>query len=76
VIDHWDGLDRWHEFTYSRPERARSAVVDPNHILLLDTNFTNNSRTLEPRAGQAATKWSLHWLVWLQHAVLSWGLFI
>jgi hypothetical protein len=76
VTDHWDGIDRWHEFMYSLPQHARSAVVDPGHTLLLDTNFTNNSRTLEPRAREAATKWSMRWLVWLQDAVLSWGLFI
>jgi hypothetical protein len=76
ATDHWNGADRWHEFTYSRAARARSAVVDPGHTLLLDTNFTNNSRTSQPRAAEAATKWSLHWMIWLQDALLSWGLFV
>ena len=75
VTEHWDGTDRWHEYTYVREARGRSAVVDPNRTLLLDTNFTNNSRTLAPLAGAAATKWSLKWMVWLQDALLSWGLF-
>jgi hypothetical protein len=76
ITDRWDGLDRWHEFRYARESKARSAVIDPNHTLLLDTNFTNNSRTVEPRGGEAATKWALHWMVWLQDALLSWGLLI
>jgi hypothetical protein len=54
--------------------QARSAAVDPGRTLLLDTNFTNNSRALEPRADVAASKWTLKWMVWLQDALLSWGM--
>lgn len=75
VTEHWDGDGRWREFTYVKPTAVRSAVVDPERQLLLDVNFTNNSRTREPRAADAATKWSLKWLVWLQDALLTWGLF-
>jgi hypothetical protein len=75
VTEHWDGNARWQEYIYTRPVRARSAVVDPRRTLLLDTNYTNNSRTLEPRAAAASTKWTLKWMVWLQDALLSWGLF-
>lgn len=74
VDETWDGEARWHEFTYTRDVRARSAVVDPDRQLVLDTNFTNNSQTLSPRAAAAATKWSLKWMVWLQDALLTWGL--
>ena len=52
-----------------------SAVVDPSRQLLLDVNFTNNSRTVEPRARDAGAKWTLKWLVWLQDALMTWGLF-
>ena len=56
---------------------AREA--DPEHVLLLDINRTNNSRTLAPldAAGpKAATKWSLKWMVWLQDHLLSWSLLV
>jgi hypothetical protein len=72
----WDGVERWKAFTYDRPARARTAQVDPDRVLLLDVNYTNNSRTLEPEADAAATKWSLKWMVWLQDLMLTWGLFI
>ena len=74
VDETWDGEARWREFTYTRDVRARSAVVDPDRQLVLDLNFTNNSQTLSPRAAAAATKWSLKWMVWLQDALLTWGL--
>ena len=75
ITEHWNGEDRWREFTYTRASRVRSAIVDPNRQLLLDVNFTNNSRTRQPRAEAAARKWTLKWVVWLQDALLTWGLF-
>jgi len=73
VREHWDGRDRWRLYRWERPERAVTAQVDPGATLLLDVNMTNNSWTLEPQAGSAARKWSAHWLVWLQDALLTWA---
>jgi hypothetical protein len=76
VTEQWDGRDRWKLYGYSRANRALSAEVDPDRVLLLDVNYTNNSRTLKPRGSEAATKWSLKWMVWLQDALLTWGFFV
>jgi hypothetical protein len=73
VIEHWDGVDRWKLYTYDRLAPALSAQVDPDRVLLLDVNITNNSMTLEPKREPAATKWSLTWMVWLQDCLLSWA---
>jgi hypothetical protein len=73
VTERWDGRDRWKLYSYDRPSQALSAQVDPNRVLLLDVNYTNNSATLEPRGAAAATKWSLAWMVWLQECLLSWA---
>jgi hypothetical protein len=73
VTEHWEGRDRWKLYTYDRAVQARSAEVDPNRVLLVDINLTNNSRTLEPKGRAAATKWSLKWMVWLQDCLLSWA---
>jgi hypothetical protein len=53
-----------------------SAEVDPDRVLLLDLNVTNNSRTLAPRHREAATKWAAIWLVWLQDLLMTYGMFI
>jgi len=58
-------------YVYDTKARARSVEVDPNRILLLDVNYTNNSRTLQPRAGEASRKWSLKWMAWLQDTLLT-----
>ena len=76
ALEHWDGKARWKLFTYERAAQAVSAEVDPNHVLLLDVNLTNNSKSLAPNGGRAATKWSMKWMVWLQDHLLSWAFFV
>ena len=73
VVEHWDGKDRWKLYSYDRASQARSAEVDPNRVLLLDVSVVNNSKTLEPKGREAAAKWSLTWMVWLQDCLLSWA---
>jgi hypothetical protein len=73
VTENWNGADRWKLYTFDRPAKAVSAEVDPNRVLLLDAAYTNNSKTLEPRGSDAATKWSLKWMVWLEDCLLSWA---
>ena len=72
----WDGRDRWKMFEVDRPVRAVSAQIDPDRVLLLDINYTNNTRSLEPRTRAATRKWSLAWLIWLQDHLLTYGFFI
>jgi Peptidase family M1 domain len=72
----WDGGGRWHRVALEHPSRAVTAQIDPDQVLLLDTRFTNNSFTTEPRAGSAATKWAAAWMVWLQDQLLTWAFFI
>jgi hypothetical protein len=76
IREKWDGLDRWKTFSYARGSRAATAQIDPDRVLLLDVNYTNNSRTLAPRARAAATKWSLTWMIWLQDLMLTWSFVI
>ena len=72
----WDGGGRWHRVTLQHGSRALSAQVDPDQILVLDTNFTNNSFTTEPKAGRAATRWAATWMIWLQDQMLAWAFFV
>ncbi len=75
ATERWDGRDRRAIYTYERQSRAASVQVDPERVLLLDVHYTNNSRTLSPRAGEASLKWSLKWMVWLQDLMLTYAFF-
>jgi hypothetical protein len=70
-IDYWDGRSRDKTFRYRSAARAVSAVVDPERTLMLDLNQTNNSMTLAPRAGTAATRWAGRYMVWLEDLLLT-----
>ncbi len=72
----WDGGDRWYRVALTHASRVVSAQVDPEQVLLLDTNFTNNSFTTEPQRGRAALKWAATWMVWLQDQLLTWAFFV
>ena len=74
--ERWDGKGRWQAYFYDKPARAVSLEVDPERVLLLDLNYTNNSLTLAPSAGAAADRWTLHWMVWLQDLLMTWAFFV
>jgi peptidase M1-like protein len=76
VTERWDGRDRRAIYTYDRPSEGLKVEVDPERVLLLDVNYTNNSATTEPRAAEASLKWSLKWLVWLQDLMLTYAFFV
>ena len=76
VTERWDGRDRRVVYVYDRPVAATTTQVDPRRVLLLDVNYTNNSRTLTPAARDAGLKWSLTWMVWLQDLMLTYGFFV
>ncbi len=72
----WDGTDRWKLFTFERAAKAVSAEVDPDHVLLLDVNRTNNSRHLHPQTAKAGRQWAGRWWLWLQDLVVTYGFFV
>ena len=74
--EQWDGVGQWTAFRYEHDAKGTRALVDPDRVLLLDTNVTNNGQTLTPMARRAATKWTLTWMVWLQDVLLTYGFFL
>ena len=65
----WDGQQRWHAVEFTHPAKVKAVRVDPERVLVLDTNFSNNSWLAQSRAPLAATKWSSKWMVYLQHTM-------
>ena len=76
VKETWDGQDRRAIYVYERSSKGATVKVDPDHVLLLDIAYTNNSRTTTPRRDEASLKWSLKWMVWLQDLMLTYGFFV
>jgi hypothetical protein len=74
--DWWDGRDERRTFRYRSPARAVSATIDPDRVLLLDLQQTNNSWTLAPKQSAAATRWATVYLQWVEHLLLSYASFV
>ncbi|WP_260704295.1 M1 family metallopeptidase [Edaphobacter flagellatus] len=71
--EHWDGVDRWTQFTYMREAKIISAEIDPDHVIPLDRNAFNNSFTMQSN-GIPARKLATLWLELHQLAqqLLAW----
>jgi hypothetical protein len=44
----WDGKDRWTRWEFIKPVKLVAAEVDPERKIVLDSDFTNNSKTVLP----------------------------
>jgi hypothetical protein len=76
ITEKWNGTERRAIYMYDRAERVVSAQVDPRRVLLLDTAYTNNSRTLDPRGREASLGWAARWMVWLQDLMVTYAFFL
>jgi len=74
VREHWDGQYRWIKYVYDRPSKVKSAEVDPERKLALESNFTNNSRTTS-EDNRAAARWYVRWIFWLENLFFAAGFF-
>jgi hypothetical protein len=71
----WPGQERWKLIVEERPARLAHAVVDPEHVLQLDLNYTNNSMRREPDSKLPALKWGARWMIWLQDLLATFAFF-
>ena len=65
----WDGRDRTKTVRFVRPEKLEWVDIDPDRKVLLDVDWLNNGRTLEPDRRPAAG-WAARWW-FLVHSLVS-----
>ena len=73
VREKWDGQDRWKRYEYRKKAKVLSVEIDPDHQVMMDRNFLNNSIATEPQRG-ATQKIAAYWLFCTQFVgqMLSW----
>ena len=71
----WNGAERWKAFEVRDAERVTKVEVDPDRVLMLDVNYTNNTWAAHPRTADAAGKWAMRWLTWVQEVLLTYAFF-
>lgn len=67
----WDGRANREELTFEGRAPAAWAAVDPDGILQLDADRSNNRRSVAPAAGEPGTRLSAYWWIWLQDLMLT-----
>jgi hypothetical protein len=72
--EHWDGQYRWVKYVYEKPSKVAVVEVDPDHRLLLDINFTNNSLLAKPDS-RGVVRWYWRWVFWLENLYFAAGFF-
>ncbi len=72
----WDGQYRWHLISEDGASKLSYAEVDPDRVLLLDTNFTNNSRLRKKAPRLVAVKWASKWMIWAQDLLATFASFV
>lgn len=69
--DYFDGAAASATMIYSAKAAAVSAAIDPDLMLLLDINRENNVIARDAPASRLGVRLALHWMTWLQNAMLS-----
>ncbi|HLE85890.1 MAG TPA: M1 family metallopeptidase [Thermoanaerobaculia bacterium] len=72
----WDGRYRWRLFVHEGPSKLDYAMVDPDRILLLDLDRTNDSREVEDPGWLVPAKWAAKWLIWAQDLLQTWTFYV
>ena len=68
IMETWDGSYPWVRFVYESKPKLTRVEIDPEHQLVLDLNFANNSYS-EETGPKASLRWSAQLLLWLQHGL-------
>jgi hypothetical protein len=70
IKKYWNGKNRSKEFVFEGNSKIIKAVIDPEHILLVDTNYLNNSKQIYLHKS-GIYKYVLKFLFWLQNIMQS-----
>jgi hypothetical protein len=68
VRERWDGRERWIRYEYAEAAPVKSVEIDPEHKILLDGNFADNSFVARP-AALPFVKWFANLVFWFQMAL-------
>jgi hypothetical protein len=69
VRESWDGRATWWRRTWDRPARATEAIVDPDRILAVDIDRTNDGLRLDGDR-RPVLRLAQQWLFWVQNYLL------
>ncbi len=69
----WDGRDQERTFTFEGPAAVTEVRLDPASAMLVDDNWLDQARVLNGATNAPVVKWISRWVIWLQHAMLTYN---
>jgi len=63
-------------YVVERSSKLQYAAVDPERVLLLDSDPSNNSRMRKPQGKLPARKWASKWMIWFQDRLSAFTFFM
>ncbi len=80
IHEHWDGKELWKKFRYIKPTKLVSATIDPENKVVMDVNFTNNSKSMTG-SSSGKNKLAIRWMFWMQYLldqpeIMNWFTFM
>lgn len=67
----WNGTEEHVTFESAAP--AIRAELDPDRVWLLDANYADNTFETNRSTNVPVVKWLARWVVWMQHAMLTYS---
>lgn len=71
--DWFDGAVPSASLVYTAKSPVVYSAVDPDMVLLLDVNRSNNTFATQSRIRPLGVRLALHWMAWLQHTMLAYS---
>ena len=71
--DWFDGAQPTTSLVYTAKSPVVYAAIDPDMMLLLDVNRSNNTFARESPIRPLGVRLALHWMAWLQHTMLAYA---
>jgi hypothetical protein len=69
----WDGRDQARTFTFEGTAPVTGVRLDPSRVMLVDDNWLDQSRVVNGATNAPVLKWISRWVIWLQHAMLTYS---
>lgn len=66
----WDGVAASHSFEFIGDYKVVSAIIDPDRKIVIDINYLNNSKTIEPTS-TGISRYFFNLLSWLAQLLVS-----
>jgi hypothetical protein len=76
VVERWADGESERVFRYDVTADVSTVEIDPHAVLPIERTRDNNTWARSPQGRSVAIRWVPHWVLWLQHVLVTYALFV